>query len=179
MPQIEPRAEYDRLAKVFHWLTFGLVIVQFAIAWIMPAVGNESQPNGLLSWHFSLGILIFMVLVLRSLWRLTYDPPSPSPSVPRWMQKIPQAVHLLLYAVLLVLPLIGWIDAASRGWSVSLFGVLPTPQIFFGRSSTTALWGDIHIALAILLLILISLHIAGVIYHQLVTKECILFRMLP
>jgi cytochrome b561 len=70
-------AEYDTGAKSFHWLTVVLLGSQFIIGWIMPGVRHDTQPQGLISLHFSMGIVILAVTAARLLWRLAFGVPRP------------------------------------------------------------------------------------------------------
>lgn len=79
----------------------------------------------------------------------------------------------------MVVPVLGWANASSRGWSVKLLGVLPYPDIAPVGSSVGHEMGDIHGYLAWVLFALIALHIAAALFHRLVLKDQTLQRMLP
>ncbi|MDB5987185.1 MAG: cytochrome [Nevskia sp.] len=176
---MEDAKDYGAVAKLAHWLVFALVAVQFAVAWTMPEIGRDTRPEGLVAWHLSVGTLILLVVVLRLLWRLTHPAPPQLPTVPRWQRSLAGLVHFLLYAILLALPFLGWGNASSRGWDVALFGLIPLPTLFADGSRFGHALGDIHAACATVLLILVGLHCAAALYHQLIAKDRTLRRMLP
>jgi cytochrome b561 len=60
------------------------------------------------------------LMVLRFFWRITH-PVAPARSLPAWQKLISEAVHWLLYALVLTTTMTGWIFASERGWSISLF----------------------------------------------------------
>ena len=170
---------YDPVARLLHWLVFALLALQFAVAWTMPDMHRDTRPEGLIAWHLSIGTLILLVIVLRLLWRLRHPAPPPLATVPPWLQALSRLLHFLLYALLLSLPLLGWGNASSRGWDVSLFGLIPLPRLLAQGSSLGHALGDIHSLIATILLILVGAHGAAALYHHFIVKDRTLARMLP
>ena len=80
-------AEYDPAAKSFHWVTVALLGSQFVVGWIMPGMRHITQPVGLVSLHFSLGIVILGITAARVLWRFAVGVPAPEASLPRWQHQ--------------------------------------------------------------------------------------------
>ncbi len=178
MVTVEARADYTRVAKSLHWLILALLVVQFAIAWTMPEIGRGSVPTGLIGWHLSVGVAILAMMVVRLAWRLTHPAPPASALLPAALAILSRVTHFLLYAVLIVLPLLGWANASSRGWAVWLFGILPLPQLLPKGSALGHSLGDVHATLATALLVIVALHVAGALYHAVVLKDRTLQRML-
>ena len=169
---------YDSLAKALHWLIVGLLIVQFILAWMMPGLRPGAQPESLANLHLSFGALILLLVGLRTVWRLTHPVPLIADNVPPWQNLAARASHALLYLLLFVVPLLGWADAASRAWSISLFGAasLPPPPI---DASWTDLLGNLHSFFAYTLLTVAGLHLAASLYHHFWLRDRVLARMLP
>jgi cytochrome b561 len=177
-PQSAPAPAYSAGAKALHWLVAGLVAAQFAVAWTMPDIHRGTPQGGLIDLHLSLGAAILLLVALRALLRLV----RPGPAVHggnRLLRRAARMTHLLLYTLLLALPLLGWANASSRGWTVSLFGVLPLPSLLPAGSPLGPVLGDVHGLAATLLLIGVGLHAAAVAYHQVLLKDRLLQRMLP
>jgi cytochrome b561 len=173
------QVRYSGVAKSLHWLILALLIVQFAIAWTMPQIGRGSVPTGLIGWHLSVGVAILAVMIVRLAWRITHPaPPAPTDLSPA-LAILSRATHYLLYAVLIVLPLLGWANASSRGWAVKLFGIVPLPPLMAKGSPLGHSLGDIHGTLALVLLAIIAVHVSGALYHALYLKDRTLQRMLP
>lgn len=170
---------YDPVAKVFHWTIVVLLAVQFALAWTMPEIHRNTQPETLISLHLSFGILIILVMVLRLVWRLFHAVPLATDRVPSWQVAIARATHLLLYALLVVMPVLGWANANSRGWDVSPFGLAALPRIMAAHTPLGHTLGDVHTLLAYVTLGLLGLHVAGALYHHFRLKDQTLARMLP
>jgi cytochrome b561 len=175
--QAEPG--YGATAKLLHWLVFALVALQFGIAWSMPDIDRNTRPEGLVAWHLSTGILILLVIAARLGWRLAHPAPPLPLSLPPWQRSLSRLVHVLLYALLGLLPLLGWGNASSRGWDVSAFGLFRLPRLFAEGSRTGLALGDVHALCATVLLVLMGVHVAAALYHQFVARDRILSRMLP
>ena len=170
---------YGLTARLLHWLVLVLIAAQYAIAWAMPDVGPDTRPTGLIAWHLSLGTLILLLVLARALWRLSHPVPPPPDTLRPWQGALSRLVHLLLYATLLLLPLMGWGNASSRGWEVSLAGYIHLPALFRNGSYFGLALGDIHAVTATILLVLIGLHFSAALYHHFIVKDQTLMRMLP
>jgi cytochrome b561 len=169
---------YTATAKSLHWIIVLLLVVQFVIGWIMPHIGRNTQPDTLINTHFSIGMLILLVALVRLGWRLAHGEPEPLDGIPSWQMASARVVHRLLYALLFVVPLLGWINASWRGFAVVMFGV-EFPKLIATRAPGWAWTGDLHSVLAnYVMLGLVGLHVAAVIYHQFVRRDRILDRML-
>lgn len=170
-------AGYDGVAKFFHWLVVLLIAAQFVIGWIMPDIHKDTRPDGLIAWHLGVGAALIAAVVLRIVWRLTHRPASATLSP--FLSVVSHITHGLLYVTLVAVPLLGWANASSRGWSVKLFGVLPYPALSPVGSPVGHAMGDIHGSLAWVLFALIALHVVAALYHHFVLKDRVLQRMLP
>ncbi|WP_321889988.1 cytochrome b [Paraburkholderia bannensis] len=170
-------ARYDKTARLLHWLVVILVAAQFVIGWTMPDVHRDTKPIGEIAWHLGVGTALVAVMAGRIVWRATHQPPSQS--MPKALRAVSALTHGALYVLLLVVPLLGWINASSRTWVVKLGGLVTLPSLSASGSSFGHAMGDVHSALAWVLLVLIGLHIAGALYHRFVLGDGVLQRMLP
>jgi cytochrome b561 len=173
------RTDYTRTAKFLHWLILVLLIGQFAVAWTMTRMGRNTQPDTLINLHFSIGVLILVVAVVRLGWRVSHGEPNSLDGIPPWQVQSARAVHWLLYLLLLAIPILGWINASWRGLPVVMFG-LELPKLIATRAPGWAWTGDVHGLLAnYVLLTLVGLHVAAALYHYFVRRDGVLQRMLP
>lgn len=170
---------YSGIAKLLHWLVVGLLVAQFVIAWLMPHIGRNTQPNTIINLHFSLGIVILAVLILRLAWRWTHPEPPPLDGIPPWQTRSARVVHGVLYLLLLAIPVLGWMNASWRGFDVSVFGLFALPRLMATRAAGFAWTGDIHTVLSwYVLLAFVGVHVAAALYHAL-RRDGVLARMLP
>jgi cytochrome b561 len=175
---VEPT--YDGFAKALHWLIVGLLVVQFLLAWTMPAIRRGTQPETLIGLHLSFGIAIMSIAFLRLLWRLAHSVPLIADGIPRWQSRIAEFTHAALYLLLFLVPVLGWANASARGWKITVFGLFDMPPIWpagsaFGRGEL----GGIHVWSAYALIGLVGLHVVAVLYHHLWLRDRVLSRMLP
>jgi cytochrome b561 len=171
---------YTQFAKIMHWLIVALLVFQYVVAWTMPNIGRNTTPEFLINQHFSLGVLILIAVAVRLGWRWTHREPSPAAGVPPWQVHGSRAVHYLLYFLLFVIPILGWMNASFRGFDVTFFGLFKLPQLVSPRAPGFAWTGDIHsLASTYLLLGFAGLHVAAALYHWLIRKDRVLQRMLP
>jgi cytochrome b561 len=170
---------YTGTAKALHWTVVALLIAQFVVAWTMPEIRRDTKPETLINLHLSFGVLILAVAVVRLGWRATHAEPLPEDGVPPWQLQSARVVHWLLYGLLFVVPILGWINASWRGFPVIMFG-LELPKLVATRAAGFRWTGDVHSLLAeYLMLLLVGLHVAAALYRWLVRRDRVLQRMLP
>jgi cytochrome b561 len=171
---------YTPVAKLLHWLVAVLIAGQFAVGLTMPHIGRNTTPDTLINLHFSFGVLIFAVVIVRLAWRWTHSEPAPLAGVPQWMVISSRAVHFALYFLLLIIPVLGWMNASFRGFDVTFFGLFTLPPLLSPRAPGFAWTGDIHANLSyFILLTIVGLHILATLYHAVIRRDGVLARMLP
>ena len=171
--------QYNSVAQGFHWLVVAMLATQYSVALWLSHVLPKSAEDDLIAWHFSLGSSIAVVMALRLAWRLTHPPPPAPRDLPGGLRLLSRATHWVFYGMFIVLPFLGWAAASADGARVKVAGLIPLPLLVpkgdpLGKAMQTA-----HPAIAITLLAVIALHIAGALYHALVKHDGVLGRMLP
>ncbi len=170
---------YTSSAKFLHWLIVALLIVQFIVAWTMPHIGRNTPMTKLISLHFSVGIVILAVAILRLVWRVMQGDPTPLDDVPLWQMQSARVIHWLLYLLLLVVPVLGWINTSWRGMPIAFFG-LELPTLIGPRAPGWGWTGDVHNLLTnYMMLTLVVLHMLAGLYHYFIRRDHVLQRMLP
>lgn len=178
--QTDAQSRYTRTAMFLHWLIVALLIAQYAIAWTMPHIGRNTPVTTLISLHFSLGVLILGLIIIRLIWRLIHGEPAHEAGVPRWQVHSARAIHALLYLLLIVVPVLGWINASYRGMPISFFDLVRVPPLVGIHAAGWRRTGDIHTLIAeYAILPLVGLHVAAALYHYFVRRDRVLQRMLP
>jgi len=171
---------YTGTAKALHWTIVTLLIVQFVLSWTMPETRRDTKPETLINLHLSFGALIFGLAIIRLGWRATHSEPPPQDGLPPWQLPSARIMHWLLYALLFVLPILGWINASWRGFPATVFGLFELPKLVATRASGLRWTGDVHGLLAnYLMLTLVGLHVAAGLYHYFIRRDGVLQRMLP
>jgi cytochrome b561 len=165
-------------SQMLHWLIVALIIVQFTLALIAEDL-PPLRKLAMLARHKSVGITIFGLVLIRLLWRWA----NPTPALPQTLKPYERALarttHALLYALLLALPLTGWMMSSARGFSVSWFGFLQLPDLVPKSRPLFEALVSTHGALALVLCAVVALHVAGALKHHFMHKDDVLRRMLP
>jgi cytochrome b561 len=167
---------YDPVAKALHWAIAALLAAQFTIGWTMPHVRKGTLPVGAIGWHVTVGVAIILLVAARIVWRFA-RPPKVPPTDRGAVARAAQIMHLLLYVLMAVVPVLGWANASSRDWAVGLTPWLELPRIMPVGSKLGHDFGDLHGNLAIVLAVIIGLHVAAGLYHQFVVRDQTLRRM--
>jgi cytochrome b561 len=171
---------YTPTAKLLHWLVAALLITQFTVAWFMPHIGRDTKPDTIINLHFSIGVLILAIVVVRLGWRWGHSEPAPLDGIPPWQVRSARVIHAILYLLLLIIPLLGWMNASWRGFDVTVFSLFTLPRLMATRTSGFGWAGDVHIILSwYVMLTFVGLHVAAALYHALVRRDRVLARMLP
>src|SRR6266852_5766655 len=169
---------YGTTAKVFHWLIVALLIVQYPLGWFMPDIHRGVKPGDAMTLHVSFGILILALIVLRFAWRITH-PVAPESSLPAWQRLSSEALHWMLYALVLATTVTGWMFASFRGWSISLFYLVPLPMLASENAAAGKLVDGWHQAMEWALLVAIGIHVVAALAHVFIYRDRIMQRMLP
>jgi len=169
---------YGSLAQLFHWLTALLVLAAFLVSEGGPPTRVYSSPNAAtLQLHESLGLAVFVLLVVRLAWRV-FDRIPEAPPMPGWMDLASKMTHWVLYALLLAVPLTAMLGAWFGGRPVTVYG-LGVLGPYFGAWDPGASLAEIHGTLGDIIMWLAGLHAAAAIYHHVFLRDRVLRQMLP
>lgn len=193
---------YSTVAKWLHWITVMLIAVAlpvgFAIKYFtapsaaMLQAGDaaaqaylamaESIKYGVYTIHESAGLLVFVAVVLRLLWRLVRPPPPLPDHIPAPMRVASAAVHHALYALLLLQPVLGFIATNAWGFpqqgATAFLGFIDLPKFMEANGALAGVLQTLHTIGGWAILVLLVLHIGGAIYHQAIRRDGTLLRMI-
>lgn len=170
-------ATYTRTAKSLHWLMALLLIGLLALGFYMQDLPLSPEKLQLYAWHKWAGVSAFLLVLLRLSWRLAHTPPPLPASMPRTMQFAAHAGHLLLYGLMIVIPLSGWLMSSAKGFQTVWFGVLPIPDLIGKDKATGELLALVHKSLNLLFVAAILGHVAASLKHHFIDKDGLLDRM--
>jgi cytochrome b561 len=156
-----------------HWTMAGLILAAYLTSEGGPHV-REDPPT----LHFWLGLSILVLLVPRLVSRFAGGAPQVETLHRRWPDFVAKAGHLLLYALILLLPLTGWYAASRLGVTISLLG-LQLPPITPAVAGPPGPIAELHQLSGNAILILAGLHALIAFWHQFVLEDGVLSRMLP
>lgn len=173
-----PRS-YDGVYKTLHWAVVALVAIQYFTKLMPPNPSAGLSQHALNAWHLSVGPTILLLMLLRFGWRLTHRPPPPPADLAPALRVLSRATHWAFYALLIAVPVLGWISASGFGARPWLLGLVPLPPLAAQSKSLGEFVGGVHGVLAFVLLGVIALHVGGALHHALLRRDGVLQRMLP
>ena len=181
-------SRYGACAQAFHWLTVMLVLAAYVLSKGDPASLYSAGADGLRRIHETLGVLVFIVVVLRLLWRLIDSTPAKQP-MPRWMaaaanssakgrQPAAKLVQFALYALLIAIPATGVLGTWLVGIPVTLPGFDIAPQIAKARELGQVIM-QIHTTLGNAILWVAGVHAAAALFHHFYLRDEVFQSMAP
>jgi cytochrome b561 len=172
---------YSLTARAFHWVTVIAVFTQIPLGFYMVWRGNatnfDAMTNSLYSAHKLIGFGLLWFVVLRLLYRFVHGAPPDEPTLEWWHKAGAHLNHWGLYALLLVVPALGWLG-------VSYYGALDTPlfnlpALAAKDEAKSDLIFKLHAWGAILILAVVAVHFLAALYHYFIRGDGVLARMLP
>lgn len=184
MPEkLMPATVYSAAARHLHWVTAGAVAVMVPAGLAMTYRGNtldiwDGLTDAMYSAHKLLGFLVLWLVVGRLAYRLIKGAPPDEPTLLWWHKAASHLLHWLLYGLLVVVPLLGWIGVSLYP-SLTVFGLFNLPAIASPNQDLSGTVLELHGTLAIALALLACAHIGAALYHHVIRKDGVLRRMLP
>jgi cytochrome b561 len=168
------------MSKLLHWLVALCVVITIPVAITMIRIGEGPLQTSLFNLHKSLGILIFVLVVLRIINRFVAGAPAPEPGIEPWQRTVSSAVHGLLYVLLFTMPLIAWFGMSYFGITTPFFGLFELPPLPTGKNEhLSEQIFAVHRWVGYLLGLVALMHIGAALQHFLILKDGVLQRMLP
>ncbi|MDY0054667.1 MAG: cytochrome b [Methyloversatilis sp.] len=170
---------YTRTAMSLHWLIALAIIGMFGFGLYMVELPLSPQKLKFYSYHKWAGVTVFLLILLRLVWRLTHRPPDLPAGMPAWQVSAAKAGHHLLYVLMVIVPLSGWLMSSAKGFQTVWFGVLPLPDLLAKDEALgdALLWA--HRLLNWLFMAVVAGHVGAALKHQFVDRDGLMSRMLP
>lgn len=170
---------YHTLSIAVHWLTLALLIAVYALIELREIFPKGSDPREAMKmWHFMLGLTVFGLVFVRMALRLAFRVPPIQPTPPPALRWLAVAMHLALYAFLIVMPLLGWLTLSAKGSTIPFFG-LHLPALLAPDKALANNLEEIHETIGTLGYYLIGLHAAAALFHHYFMRDDTLKRILP
>jgi cytochrome b561 len=166
---------YSRTAVVLHWLLAVLITLTTVIGWRMMLTEHQLGSERLFDLHKSIGLIIAAFVIARVVWRLSHRP-EPPPGGPSWSTRLAAITHVLLYLLMVLLPITGYLGASYSKAGVRWFG-LATPHWARPDHDLAEQYFTVHGVLLWSLVALLALHVLGALRHLLLDKDQVFQRM--
>jgi cytochrome b561 len=170
-------SRYGLISIGLHWLVAMVVIGLFGLGlWMDSLDYYDAWYRKAPEIHKSIGVLLFMVMLGRTVWR--HLSPGPAPSGAAFQQKMAHAVHLTLYVLLFILMLSGYLVSTADGRALEVFGWFSIPATLSGLENQEDIAGEVHEVLAFTLMGLVIVHALAAMKHHFINRDSTLKRML-
>jgi len=167
---------YTPLAMALHWLLAVLLVATAGLGLYMVSI--EEQPGS--GWYFdlhkSIGVMISLLVATRLVWRMNHKPAALPASLPAWQRRAAQVNQWLLYALMVAMPLAGYLGSVYSKAGVAVFGVM-TPRWALPDHDRAEQFFGIHEVLFWCLATLVTLHVLGALKHLWVNQDGVFQRM--
>lgn len=170
---------YGSLSIGLHWVMLLLLVAVYACIELRGYFPKGSDPReALKTWHFMLGLSVFALVVVRLVTRMMTTTPPIKPNPPKLQALSAKLMQIALYALMIGMPLAGWLILSASGKPIPFFG-LHLPALISQSKDTADFIKEIHETGGTVGYFLIGFHTAAALYHHYVMRDNTLMRMLP
>ncbi|MBM4204573.1 MAG: hypothetical protein FJ194_10555 [Gammaproteobacteria bacterium] len=170
-------ATYTEVARILHWLIAGLIVLNFVLHELAEEAVSDAAALALWANHKSVGMTVFMLAIIRLIWRLTHKVPELPATMASWQVKVSKVTHFLLYTLIFLVPLFGWLYSSASAYSVSWFNLFVFPDLVSQNESVAEVFEEMHENTAKAMFVLALLHIGAALKHALFDRDGVLSRM--
>lgn len=170
---------YGQISIGFHWVMFLLLVAVYACIELRVLYPKGSDPrDALKSWHFMLGLSVFVLVWIRLLVRVVQTTPKSLFAERSWKFFAAKWTHIALYLLMISMPLMGWLILSGAGKPVPFYG-MTLPALMAENRDLAKLIEEVHETVGTLGYVLIGLHTLAALFHHYFLKDKTLVRMLP
>lgn len=172
--------QYSTTSRLFHWGMALLILLTIPAGLLMVQTGiDRGLQNALFLYHKNVGVLLLVLVVARLVWRWRNPAPTLPAVLPPLQTKVALLTHGLLYALLIAVPLAGYVRVRAGGFPIESLDGLGLPGLVPRSDALAGLAKSIHYYSALGIAALIALHIAAALYHRFAKRDGVFERMWP
>ncbi|MEO8102626.1 MAG: cytochrome b [Betaproteobacteria bacterium] len=172
-------SRYTPTAIALHWLIAAMLVMSLSAGLYMTGLKFSPEKLRLYNWHKWAGVTIFMLVLFRAAWRLFHAPPAFPASIPAWHRRMATGTHYLLYALMIAIPLSGWLMSSAKGFQTVYFGQFAIPDLLDKNTDLGELLEQVHRLLNYTLIAIAVAHAAAGLKHHFIDRDDVLRRILP
>lgn len=168
---------YGIIARILHWFIGVTILCMLVVGYYMAGLAPTPAKFELYGMHKATGFLLFLLIIFRLIWRIINIQPKPVENTPHWQEVAAKLNFKVLYVLTLAMPSSGIFMCLYGGYPINVFGMF-TISAFTKNPKYSELAAEFHNAFAILIIISVSLHFMGAMYHHFYKKDRTLKRMI-
>lgn len=172
--------QYSRMARGLHWMMAALILAMIPVGVLMtqPDLYRPLQ-NTLFIFHKNIGVVLLLLIVIRVAYRLTHKPAPLPAELPEWQHRIAGLSHLAIYALLVIVPVAGYIRVKAGGFPIESLDALGVPSLVMRSDALAEIAKSVHYFGGLALAGLIAMHIGAALHHGVLRKDGVFSRMWP
>lgn len=173
------KARFGLVSKALHWTAAALMLGLIWLGWYMVDLTYyDKWYNASLHYHKSLGLLVLVLALVKIGWQWHTRAPASLPDLKTWEKVGAKLMHYVLWGMLLLLPITGYLISTSAGKPIQLFNWFELPPLVEVDEALRELAIAVHYYLAYAALLLIAAHAGAALKHHFINRDDTLKRML-
>ena len=173
-------AAYARSARLIHWTMAALILSTIPVGFLMVQDGLPRRvQNALFIYHKNVGVLLLLLIALRIAYRFAVSPPPLPHHMPHWQARAAGLSHLALYALMVVMPVAGYVRVRAGGFPIEVLDCLGAPSLVPRSDALAEIAKTVHYYSAFILTAFVLLHISAAVHHGLIRRDGVFSRMWP
>ncbi len=168
---------YSYQARVLHWLTVLLVLPLIPAGILLTVLPDGSTKDTLFDIHRSVGVLVMLITIWRLIDRFQRPPRPLGEDVPKIQRLAAGAVHFIIYALLILNPIVGWLGASIYGADLNFFWLVTIPSPFTANITLATKILALHSTMGFALAGALCVHIGAALFHHFIVKDNVFRRM--
>lgn len=173
------RDRYGLVSISFHW-TIALAFVGLVGLglWMVGLSYYDPWYNASLAFHKAIGIVALAVAVAKFGWRFADPKPGLAADLKPHERAGATVMHWILNALIVLVPVTGYVISTSEGAGIDMFGLFKLPAIPGRSEGLRNLAIELHYYLAYGGIALVALHAGAALKHHFLDRGSTLRRML-
>ena len=171
---------YTEPARLLHWIMALLILPTIPAGFVMVQPGiDRSLQNALFLYHKNVGVLLLLLVAVRIFWRLRHPAPPLPAGMPAWQGRIARLTHLALYALLVILPVAGYIRVRAGGFPIESLDALGLPRLVPRSDALAATAKAVHYGAGLAIAAVLAMHVGAALMHGIIRRDGVFSRMWP
>ncbi len=172
-------AVYHPFLRTLHWLMALFIFAALALGVWATQLPRGDARSEVLFVHKSFGVAVQALIVVRIVARLALGSPPYAVALGRLVHAGARAAHVLLYALMIAMPVSGYLTSSAGGHEVSFFGLFSLPNLVGQNKALDEGASQAHFVFAWAIGVILALHLAAVVWHARFKRDTVLTRMWP
>ena len=172
-------AVYHPLLRTLHWLMALCIFGALGLGVWASELPRGATRSDVLFVHKSFGVAVLFLIVVRIVARLVLGSPAYAIALGRLTHAAAHTAHLLLYALMIAMPVSGYLTSAAGGHEVSFFGLFALPNLVGQNKALDEGASQAHYVFAFAIGVVLAVHLLAVVWHARIKRDSVLTRMWP